>query len=82
MMTNMKTVLFTDDSIASPSGPDGLTKAYVFNGDNCPLWEYGVNMVWSGVIGNELIGPSGVSQELKLWTANMYCLCLKNSTAS
>ena len=33
----MKTVLFTDDSIASPSGPDGLTKAYVFNGDNCPM---------------------------------------------
>ena len=34
MMTNMKTVLFTDESRASSNDTDGLTKGWVFNDDN------------------------------------------------
>ena len=47
MMTNMKTVLFTDESRASPNHTDGLTKGWVFNDDNYTNynWEYGVNKV-------------------------------------
>ena len=37
IMTNMKTVLFTDESRASPNDTDGLTKGWVFNGDNDDL---------------------------------------------
>ena len=33
-MTNMKTVLFTNESRASPDDADDLTKGWVFNGDN------------------------------------------------
>ena len=35
MMTNMKAVLLTDESRASPNVPDGLTKGWIFNGYNC-----------------------------------------------
>ena len=31
MMTNMKSVLFTDDLRASPNNSDGLTKGKVFD---------------------------------------------------
>ena len=67
MMTNMKTVLFTDESRASPN--DGLTKGWVFNGD-IMLWEYSVNksgsmiMIWGEMIGNELTGLFRVPEEL------------------
>ena len=37
MMTNRKTVLFTDESWASPNDPGCLTKGWVFNGDNCGM---------------------------------------------
>ena len=37
MMTNMKAVLLTDESRASPNVPDGLTKGWIFNGDNCSV---------------------------------------------
>ena len=37
MMTNMKAVLLTDKSRASPNVPDGLTKGWIFNGDNCSV---------------------------------------------
>ena len=37
MMTNMKAVLLTDESIALPNDPGGLTKGWIFNGDNCSV---------------------------------------------
>ena len=44
MMTNMKTVLFTDESRASPNDTDGLTEGWVFNDDSYAmgmgLWEF------------------------------------------
>ena len=36
MKTDMKFVLFTDDSRASLDVPDGWAKEWIFNGDNCP----------------------------------------------
>ena len=59
MMTNMKTVLFTDKSRASPNDTDALTKGWVFDDDNCTMGirrqQSGlVIIIWSGMIGNEL----------------------------
>ena len=34
MITYVKTILFTNESRASPNDTDGLTKGWVFNGDN------------------------------------------------
>ena len=46
MMMNMKAVLFTDESKESPNDPDGLTKGWSFNRDNCAMGiKYGVNKV-------------------------------------
>ena len=42
MMTNMKTVLFIDESRASPNDTDGLTKGWVFNADNYAM-VYGIS---------------------------------------
>ena len=58
MMTNMKTVLFTDESRASPNDTDGLTKGWVFN-DNYTMGirrqqSVLVIIIWGGMIGNEL----------------------------
>ena len=59
MMTNMKTVLFTDESRASPNDADGLPKGWVFNGDNYAMGirrqqSDSIVMIWGGIIGNEL----------------------------
>ena len=59
MMTNMKTVLFTDESRASPNDTNGLTKGWVFNDDNYTMGirrqQSGlVTIIWGGMIGNEL----------------------------
>ena len=59
MMTNMKTVLFTDESRASPNDTDGLTKGWVFNDDNYTVrirrqQSDLVIIIWGGMIGNEL----------------------------
>ena len=59
MMTNMKTVLFTDESRASPNDTDGLTKGWVFNDDNYTMrirrqQSDLVIIIWGGMIGNEL----------------------------
>ena len=69
MMTNMKTVLFTDESRASPNNTDDLTKGWVFNGDNYAIGirrqqSGSVVMTWGGMIGNELISPFRVPEEL------------------
>ena len=37
MMTNIKAVPLTDESRALPNDPDGLTKGWIFNGDNCSV---------------------------------------------
>ena len=57
MMTNMKTVLFTDESRASPNDTDGLTKRWVFNDDNHTMEirrQQGglVIIIWGGMIEN------------------------------
>ena len=59
MMTNMKTVLFTDESRSSPNDTDGLTKGWVFKDDNYTMrirrQQSGlVIMIWGGMIENEL----------------------------
>ena len=37
MMTNMKAVLLIGESRESKNDPDGLTKEWGFNGDNCDM---------------------------------------------
>ena len=58
MMTNMKTVLFTDESRASPNDTHGLSKGWVFNGNYAMgirrQQSGSVVMIWGGMIGNEL----------------------------
>ena len=69
MMTNMKTVLFTDESRASPNDTDGLTKGWVFNDDNHTMVigrQQGglVIVIWGGMIGNELTSLFREPEEL------------------
>ena len=59
MMTNMKTVFFTDKSRASLNDIDSLIKGWVFNGDNYAMGiqrqqSGSVDLIWGGMIGNEL----------------------------
>jgi hypothetical protein len=63
MKTDMKFVLFTDESRASLDGPAGWAKGWVFNGDNCPnrmrrQQDGGGVMIWGGIIGNAILVPS------------------------
>ena len=65
----MKTVLFTDESRASPNDTDGLTEGWVFNVDNYAIGirrqqSGSVVMIWSGMIGNELSSLFRVPEEL------------------
>ena len=65
----MKTVLFTDESTASPNDNDGLTEGWVFNGDNCTMGirrhQSGlVIIIWGGIIGNELTSLFREPEEL------------------
>ena len=69
MMTNMKTVLFTDESRASPNDTDGLTIGWVFNGDNYAMGirrqqSGSVVMMWGGMTGNELTSLFCVPEKL------------------
>ena len=69
MMTNMKTVLFTDESRASPDDTDDLTKGCVFNGDNYTMGirrqQSGLEIIiWGGMIGNELTSLFREPEEL------------------
>ena len=69
MMTNTNTVLFTDESRASPNDTDDLTKGWVFNGDNYAIGirrqqSGSVVMIWSGMIRNELTSLFRVPEEL------------------
>ena len=77
MKTDMKCVLFTDESRATLDGPDGWSKGWVFHGDQCParvrrqLGGGGV-MIWAGIVGDELFGPVRVPEGVKL-TSRTYC---------
>ena len=67
-MTNIKTVLFTEGSRASPNDTDGLSNGWVFNGDNYAIgiWRQqsgSVVMIWGGMIGNELTSLFRVTEE-------------------
>ena len=69
MMTNMKTVLFTDESRASPNDTDGLTKRWVFNHDNHTMEirrQQGglVIIIWGGMIENEFTSLFREPEEL------------------
>ena len=78
----MKTVLFTDESRALPNEPGGLTKGWVFNGDNGARIRRqqsgSVVMICGGMIGNEATGLFRAPEERKL-SADMYCSFLKKS---
>ena len=78
MMMNMKTVLFTDWSRASPSDPGGLSKDG-FSTVIIVLWEYirrrpsgSMIIIWAGMIGNEVTGLFRLAGELKR-SADMFC---------
>ena len=69
MMTNMKTVLCTDESRVLPNDTDGLTKGWVFNDDNYTvgIWRQksGLVIIISGrMIGNELTSLFREPEEL------------------
>ena len=82
MKSDMKYVLFTDESRATLDGPDGWAKGWVINVDQAPVrrrrqkGEGGV-MIWAGIIGDEVIGPIRVPQGVKLSSATN-CQFLKN----
>ena len=69
MMTNMKTVLFIDESRASPNDTVVSTEGWVSNGDNYAMGirrqrSGSVVMIWSKMIGNELTSLFRVPEEL------------------
>ena len=77
MKTEMKFVLFTDESRATLDGPDGWAKGWDFNGGDCPTrmrWQQGGGgvMIWGGIIGDALVGPFRVPEGVKL-TSITYC---------
>ena len=70
MKSDMKYALFTDESRATLDCPDGWEKGWVINGDEAPVrrrqQEEGGDIIWAGVIGNELIGPVRIPQGVKI----------------
>ena len=72
MTTNIKTVLFIEESRASPNDTDGLSNGWVFNGDNYAMGirhqqSGSVVIIWGGVgglIGNKLTSLFRVPEEL------------------
>ena len=81
MKSDMKYALFTDESQATLDGPDRWAKGWVINGDQAPVRRRqqggGGVMTWTGIIGDELIGPVRVPQGVKRSSAT-YCQYLKN----
>ena len=79
----MKAVLLTDESRALPNNPDGLTKGWIFNCDNCSVGiprqqSDSVVKIWGEMIRNEVTDLFPVPDELKL-AADVYCLFVKKS---
>ena len=82
MKTDMKHVLFTDESRATLDGPDGWSRGWVLRGDQCPTrirrqQGGGGVMIWAGIVGDELVGPVRVQEGVKL-TSQTYCQFLKS----
>ena len=82
MKTDMKHVLFTDESRATLDGPDGWSRGWVIRGDQCPTrirrqQGGGEVMLWAGIVGDELVGPFRVKEGVKL-TSQTYCQFLKS----
>ena len=76
MMTNMKTVLFNDESRASPNDTDVSTEGWAFNGDNYAVGKRrqqsgSVVMIWGKMIGNKLTSLFRVPEELN---CSMTCI--------
>ena len=81
MKTDMKYVLFTDESRETLDGPDGWSRGWVIRGDQCPTrirrqQGGGGVMLWAGIVGDELVGPFRVQEGVKL-TSHTYCQFLK-----
>jgi transposase len=81
MKTDMKCVLFTDESRATLNGPDGWSKGWVLHGDQCPIRMRrqqggGGVMIWAGIVGDEILGPVRVPEGVKI-TSHTYCQFLK-----
>jgi hypothetical protein len=82
MKTDMKCVLFADESGATLDGPDGWSKGWVFRGDQCPTRMRrqqggGGLMIWAPIVGDELFGPVRIPECVKL-TSHTNCQFLKS----
>ena len=83
MKTDMKYVLFTDESRATLDGPDGWSRGWVIHGDQCPTrirrqQEGGGVMLWAGILGDELVGPLHVQEGVIKLTSHTYCQFFKS----
>ena len=77
MKTDMNLVLLTDESRATLDDPDGWAKGWVYNGDTCHARMRrqqggGGVMLWTGIIGDELVGFFRVPDGLKLTAATYF----------
>ena len=82
MKTDMKCVLFTDETRATLGGPDGWSKGCILHGHQCPTRMRrqqggGGVMIWAGIVGDERFGAVRVPEGVKL-TSRTYCLFLKS----
>ena len=83
LKTDMKMVLFTDETRATLDGPDGWGKGWVANGQerhNRFRRQQGGGgvMIWAGIIGGELVGPVRVPEGVKITSAT-YCQLLQSA---
>ena len=80
METDMKMVLFTDETRATLAGPEGWGKGWVGNGQQRHIrfrrqQGGGGVMIWAGIIGDELNGPVRVPEGVKI-NSEAYCQLL------
>lgn len=83
MKTDMKMVLFTDETRATLDGPDRWGKGWVATGQqrhNRFRRQQGGGgvMIWAGIIGGELVGPIRVPEGVKI-TSAAYCQLLESA---
>ena len=76
-------VILTEESRALPNDPDGLTKGWIFDGDNCSVGiprqqNDSVIRICREIIPNEPTDLFAVPDELKL-PADVYCSFVKKS---
>ena len=77
LYANFQTVIWTDEARATLDGPEGWSRGWLMKCKTLRLrfkrQQGGAGvMFWSGIIGNELIGPFLVPDGLKMDSAN-YC---------